>query len=96
MTRRGVRNAVLGAVAGGAAAGLSLWLATSSTDSVPYVVLVVLVITLIGLSLGAIPALFAYTVAGVILMVAAIPPLGATMAESDVVRLLVFAFAAAE
>ncbi|HEX5579913.1 MAG TPA: PAS domain-containing sensor histidine kinase, partial [Candidatus Limnocylindria bacterium] len=92
MTRRGIRNAVVGAVVGGAAAGVSLWLASTTTQSVPYVALVVLIITLIGLSLGAIPALCAYVVAGVILLVAALPEPGAVMAEPDVVRLMVFAF----
>ncbi|HEY8179285.1 MAG TPA: PAS domain-containing sensor histidine kinase, partial [Candidatus Limnocylindria bacterium] len=91
MTRRGIRSGILGAVAGGAAAALSLWLASGTAQSAPYVVLVVLVITLIGLSLGAIPALIGYIVAGVILLVASLPPPGGTMAEPDVVRLLVFA-----
>ena len=92
MTRRGIRNAILGAVAGGVAAGVSLWLASSTIETAPIFVLVVLVITLIGLTLGAIPALFAYTVAGVILLLASIPPPGDTMSEPDVVRLMVFAF----
>jgi signal transduction histidine kinase len=92
VTRRGIGSAVLGAVVGGAAAAVSLWLASGTAQSAPYVVLVVLVITLIGLSLGAIPALCAYVVAGVILLVAALPPPGAFMAEPDVVRLMVFAF----
>ena len=77
---------------GGAAAAVSLWLASSTAQSTPYVVLVVLVITLIGLSLGAIPALCAYVVAGVILLVASLPPPGQVMDEPDVVRLMVFAF----
>jgi signal transduction histidine kinase len=77
---------------GGAAAGLSLWLASTTAQSAPYVVLVVLVITLIGLSLGAIPALTAYVVAGVILLVASLPLGGEPMAEADILRLMVFAF----
>jgi signal transduction histidine kinase len=85
-------SAVLGAVAGGAAAAASLWLAASTAQVAPYVVLVVLVITLIGLSLGAIAALCAYVVAGVLLLVAALPPPGEVMAAPDVVRLVVFAF----
>ena len=85
-------NAVLGAVAGGAAAAASLWLAAGTAQSAPYVVLVVLVITLIGLSLGAIAALCAYVVAGVLMLVAAVPPSGEVMAEPDVLRLMVFAF----
>ena len=92
MTRRDIRDAVLGAVLGGAAAGLSLWLASTTAQSAPYVVLVVLVITGIGLSLGAIPALIAYVVAGVILLLASLPPTGAAMAEPDILRLMVFAF----
>jgi signal transduction histidine kinase len=92
VTRRSIRNAVLGAVLGGAAAWTSLWLASSTAQSAPFVVLVVLIITLVGLSLGAIPALLAYVVAGVILLVASLPPPGETMAEPDVLRLMVFAF----
>jgi signal transduction histidine kinase len=92
VTRRGIRDAVLGAVVGGAAAAVSLWLASSTTQTAPYVVLVVLIITLIGLSLGAIPALCAYVVAGVIPLIGALPPPGQVMDESDVVRLMVFAF----
>jgi signal transduction histidine kinase len=91
LTRRGIRNALVGAVAGGAAAAVSLWLASGTAESAPYVVLVVLAITLIGLSLGGIAALFAYVVAGAILLVTALPPEGEAMAAPDVVRLLVFA-----
>ncbi len=85
-------NAVLGAVAGAAAAAASLWLAVGTASAAPYIVMVVLVITLIGLSLGAIAALCAYVVAGVILLVGAVPPPGEVMAEPDLLRLLVFAF----
>lgn len=92
MTGRDVRNAVLGAVLGGVAAAMSLWLASSTAQSAPYVVLVVLIITLVGLSLGAIPALSAYVVAGVILLVASLPPPGESMTEPELVRLMVFAF----
>ena len=92
VTRRGIRNAILGAIAGGTAAALSLWLALGTAQAAPYVVLVVLVITLIGLSLGAIAALSAYVVAGVILLVASLPAEGGSMASADVVRLVVFAF----
>jgi signal transduction histidine kinase len=83
---------VVGAVAGGAAAALSLWLASGTAQTAPYVVLVVLVITLIGLSLDAIAAVCAYVVAGVILLAASLPASGEVMAEPDVVRLVVFAF----
>jgi signal transduction histidine kinase len=92
VTRRGIGYAILGAVAGGGAAAISLWLAASTAQSVPYVALVVLVITLIGLSLGAIPALCGYVLAGVILLLAALPPSGGAMSEPAVVRLMVFAF----
>ncbi|HKO33410.1 MAG TPA: PAS domain-containing sensor histidine kinase [Candidatus Limnocylindria bacterium] len=92
MTRRSVRNAILGAGLGGAAAWMSLWLASGTAQSAPVVVLAVLVITVVGLSLGAIPALVAYVVAGVILLVASLPPPGETMADPDVLRLMVFAF----
>ena len=51
-----------------------------------------LIITLVGLSLGAIPALSAYVVAGVILLVASLPPPGESWREPDLVRLVVFAF----
>lgn len=90
--RRGIRNALLGAAAGGGAAALSLWLASSTAQTAPYAVLVVLVITLIGLSLGGVPALCAYVVAGIVLLAASLPPPGELMAEPDVVRLVVFAF----
>jgi signal transduction histidine kinase len=92
VTRRSIRDAVLGAVLGGTAAWTSLWLASTTSRSAPLVVLVVLVITLVGLSLGAIPALIAYVVAGVILLAGSLPPPGETMADADVLRLMVFAF----
>jgi signal transduction histidine kinase len=92
VTQRGVLNAVLGAAAGVAAAVASWLLALGTASAAPYIVMVVLVITLIGLSLGAIAALCAYVAAGVILLVGALPASGASMAEPDVVRLVVFAF----
>jgi signal transduction histidine kinase len=82
---------MLGALAGGLAAGLSVWLANITNQGAPLVVLVVLVVAAVGIGLGAVPAIVAYVIAGAALGVAAVPFDGGEMAAADVIRLLVFA-----
>jgi signal transduction histidine kinase len=82
---------LLGAVAGAAVAGLSVWLAGSTGQVPAYSVLVVLAISLLGLGLGSVPAIAAYAAAGVVLAAFTVPAGGRLISSSDIVRLLAFA-----
>jgi signal transduction histidine kinase len=91
VTLRDVRHAVLGALAGSAAAVLALWLAGMSAQVGPFVVLVVLTVAIVGIGLGAVAAIAAYCVAGALLVLTSLPGGGAGVTMPDLVRLLVFA-----
>ena len=82
---------VLGALAGGLAAAMAAWLASTTGQAGPFIVLVVLAVAIVGLWLGTVPALAAYVAAGVIYLVGAIPGNGNPAATSDMIRLLAFA-----
>ncbi|HEY7527178.1 MAG TPA: PAS domain-containing sensor histidine kinase [Candidatus Limnocylindria bacterium] len=91
MTVRDVLRVLAGAAIGGIAAGVSLALADTSGQTAVYLVLIVLAISLVGLSLGSGPAIAAYAVAGVVLAFATVPASGRLITTADVVRLLAFA-----
>ncbi|HET6746200.1 MAG TPA: PAS domain-containing sensor histidine kinase [Candidatus Limnocylindria bacterium] len=90
MSVSAVLRVALGALAGGLAAGGAAWLGAASGQSGPFVVLVVVVIALVGLWLGAAPAVAAYVMAGVIMFIGSIPAEGRTIATADLVRLATF------
>jgi signal transduction histidine kinase len=91
VTLRDVLRVLAGAAVGGIAAVLSLGLADASGQTAVYLVLIVLAISLVGLSLGSGPAIAAYAVAGVVLAAATVPASGRLITTGDVVRLLAFA-----
>jgi signal transduction histidine kinase len=86
-----VRRAGLGALVGGLAALAAAWLAATTAQTAPFVVLVVVAVALVGLWLGAMPAIAAYIVAGVVMVIGALPPAGSAISTSDVARLAAFA-----
>ena len=91
MTLSAVRRAGLGALAGGLAAVFAAWLASTTGQGSPFVVLVVVAVAMIGLWLGAIPAIAAYAVAALAMLIDTISPGGRSEDSSDVVRLAAFA-----
>ena len=91
MTLRDIWRILAGALAGVAVALLSVWLAGVSGQTAAYSVLVVLVISLVGLSLGSSPAIASYAAAGVVLAWFTLPAGGEPIASADVIRLLAFA-----
>jgi signal transduction histidine kinase len=86
-----VGRAVLGAVAGGLAAVAASWLAATSGQAVPFAVLVVLGVALVGLGLGSLPAVAAYAVAGLVMVIGLLPVGERAVSTADVVRLGAFA-----
>ena len=81
----------LGAVAGGLAAALAAWLAATTGQVGPFIVLVVLAVAVVGLWLGTVPAMAAYVVAGLVYLLGAIPGDGNSPTTADMIRLLAFA-----
>ena len=91
MSLSAVRRAGLGALAGALAAGAAAWLAVASGQAAPFVVLVIVAIAVVGLWLGAAPAIAAYAVAGVIMIIGLVPAEGRVVATADLVRFAAFA-----
>jgi signal transduction histidine kinase len=91
VTLRDVRRAILGAAAGGLAAVISQSLAGATEQSAPFAVLAVLAVAAVGLVLGAMPAIWAYIVAGVMTAAFTLPVGAQTVTAADLVRLLSFA-----
>src|SRR5687767_3048453 len=91
MTVSAVLRAGLGALAGGLAAALSAWLASTTGQAAPFVVLVVVAVAMIGLWLGVIPAIAAYAVAALAMLIDAVSSGGRSVDSADVVRLAAFA-----
>ena len=85
------RNAIIGAFVGAATALLGAWLAGSDARALPYTVVLVLAIALIGLVLGAVAAAWAWiagiVVVAVILVSSGLDPEPVT---TDVIRLATF------
>jgi signal transduction histidine kinase len=90
VTLRDLLRILAGALAGGAAALIASWLAGSTGQAATYSIVIVLVISLVGLSLGSGAAIASYALAGVVLALT-IPREGGAVSSSDVVRLLAFA-----
>jgi signal transduction histidine kinase len=91
VTLRDVRRATLGAVAGGLAAAISQTMAGATEQSAPFAVLAVLAVAAVGLVLGAVPAIWAYVAAGVMLAAFTLPVGANTVTSADIVRVLAFA-----
>ncbi|MGI8998484.1 MAG: sensor histidine kinase [Candidatus Limnocylindria bacterium] len=81
------RRALIGALVGVATALLGAWLAGPALSFLPFTVLLVLAIALIGLALGANAAAWAYVAGSVVVVAEALAPNGGTWAFSDTVRL---------
>ena len=81
---------ILGAVAGGVAAGFSALVAASSGDLTPFLGVVVLTIALVGLGLGATAAVWAYGIAAIVFLALSVPPEGASLGIGDFVRIASF------
>lgn len=85
------RYALLGALVGGGAAILGWWLARRDVEHLPYTVLLVLAIALVGLGLGARAAFWAFVVGAVILLgLTFVPTNPWPLAPSDWFRLAAF------
>jgi len=80
------KRTLLGAVIGSAAAGLTVVVANLGTDPIPATSLLVLVIALVGLSLGAAAALWAYAAAGLVLIGLAALPTGEPLSATQLLR----------
>ena len=91
MTGRDALRVLAGAAVGAIVAGLAVWLAQAGGQTAAYSVLVVLAVSLVGLTLGSGPAIAGYAVAGAILVAATLPSGGRLINSSDLVRLLAFA-----
>ncbi|HEX6655283.1 MAG TPA: ATP-binding protein [Candidatus Limnocylindria bacterium] len=91
MTLRDGLRLLAGAVIGGLVAVMAVWLARAGGQTAAYSILVVLGVSLVGLTLGAGPAIAGYAVAAIILVVATLPTGGRLISSSDLVRLLAFA-----
>jgi signal transduction histidine kinase len=85
-----IRRAVLGALAGGLAAAAAAWLGEASGQAVPLAALILLAIAVVGLWLGAVPAVAAYGVAGLVMIVGLVPGEDRVISTADVVRLAAF------
>jgi signal transduction histidine kinase len=90
VTLRDVRRATLGAAAGGLAAAISQSVAGATEQSAPFAVLAVLAVAAVGLVLGAVPAIWAYIAAGVMLAAFTLPVGAHTVTGADIVRVLAF------
>jgi len=84
------RRALLGAVAGSGAALLGGWLATFQHESLPYMVIIVLAIAIVGFAVGYAAAAWAY-VAGTVIVALGLAQPG-NWALSDTVRLVAYLF----
>ena len=91
MSLSAVGRAGLGALAGALAAGAAAWLAVASGQAAPIVILVIVAIAIVGLWLGAAPAIAAYAVAGVIMVIGLVPAEGRVVSTADMVRFAAFA-----
>ena len=91
MSLSAVGRAGLGALAGALAAGAAAWLAVASGQAAPFVILVIVAIAIVGLWLGAAPAIAAYAVAGVIMVIGLVPAEGRVVSTADMVRFAAFA-----
>ena len=84
------RRALLGALAGSGAALLGVWLATVQHERLPYMVLIVLAIAIVGFAVGYAAAAWGY-VAGTVIVALALVQAG-NWALSDTVRLVAYLF----
>jgi signal transduction histidine kinase len=84
------RYALVGAVVGAATALLGAVLAGAQGEYVPYTVLLVLAIALVGLRVGANAAAWAYATGAIVLIGESLAPHPGTWMISDVVRLFAF------
>jgi signal transduction histidine kinase len=84
-------RAGIGALVGALSVVAAGWLAAASGQATPFVILVVLAVALVGLWLGALPAIVAYAVAAVVLLIGTMPPGSRSVTTADLVRLLAFA-----
>ena len=84
------RGALIGAVVGAGTALIGGWLAGPQLEYVPFTVLLVLAIALIGLALGANAAAWAYVVGAVVVISEALAPHAGSWRFSDTVRLTAF------
>jgi hypothetical protein len=91
VTLRDVIRHLVGAIIGGGVAILSVWLAAVSGQTAAYSVLVVLAVSLVGLTLGSGPAIAAFALAGAILVGFTLPAGTHLITSADVVRLVAFA-----
>jgi signal transduction histidine kinase len=88
-----LRNVVLGAIAGAAAAGSSALITSASTDAIMSV-LSLLAVAVVGLTLGSAAALGTYAAAGAFLIVQAVVTPDELLGVGDVVRLVSFVLGA--
>ena len=84
------RRALVGALVGAATALVGAWLAMQQGEYLPFTVLLVLAIAIIGLALGASAAAWAYLSGSVVVLAQAIAPHAGSWATSDTVRLVAF------
>ncbi|HEX7196108.1 MAG TPA: ATP-binding protein [Candidatus Limnocylindria bacterium] len=84
------RRALVGALVGAATALVGAWLAMQQGEYMPFTVLLVLAIAIIGLALGANAAAWAYLSGSVVVLAQAIAPHEGSWAMSDSVRLIAF------
>ncbi|MDQ3669887.1 MAG: PAS domain-containing sensor histidine kinase [Actinomycetota bacterium] len=84
------RRAVLGALVGAGTALLSAWLAGPQPTYLPFTVLLVLAIALIGLALGANAAAWAYVAGSIVIIAEALAPNAGSWAGSDTIRFIAF------
>ncbi|MBA2264890.1 MAG: hypothetical protein H0W17_00735, partial [Chloroflexi bacterium] len=68
------RTAVAGALVGGATALIGGWVATSLLENLPFSVLLVLAIALVGLAMGANAAAWAYVAGSIVFIGEALAP----------------------
>ena len=83
------RNALVGAVVGAATALIGAWLA-GPREYVPFTVLLVLAIALIGLASGANAAAWAYVIGAIVVVFGVLAPHAGSWQPSDTVRLTAF------
>jgi signal transduction histidine kinase len=90
-TLRQLWRVLAGAVVGAVVAGLSVWLAEAGGQRAAYAVLVVLAVSLAGLTLGSAAAIASYAAAGVVLAAFTLPEANRLITQAELVRLVAFA-----
>ena len=86
------RSALIGALVGGATALIGGWVATSLLENLPFSVLLVLAIALVGLALGANAAAWAYVAGSIVFIGEALAPHSSDWGTADTVRLVTVLF----